>query len=129
MANLIVHNSTLKTLALANARLAPEEPLWTPEHLRDYESLSDGCSGGLSRLYALGGKNISCHWCCVCHDFLYELGGHRKDRREADQLLRECAACAGKFEGWRGVLRRTWRWFRAWVMYVAVRCFGGRYWG
>ena len=118
-----------QALGLANARLAPGQSPWTLEQLRDYESLSDGCSGGLSRLYALGGKNISCHWCCVCHDFLYEIGGPAKARKAADKLLRECAANAGKFEGWRAPLRRAWRWTRSWVMYAAVRLCGGRYWG
>ena len=119
---MVMDSFTQKALELAN-RQAPGG--WTLAHLRDYESLSDGCSGGLSWVYTLGGKQISCHWCCICHDFLYELGGGKAARKEADKLLRECAAKAGKFEGWRAPFRRGWRWFRSWVMYVAVRVFGG----
>ena len=89
--------------------------------LADYESLSDGCSGGLSWLYALGGREISCHRCCVAHDFLYGWGGTDTDRKKADTLLRWCAAGSGSG----GKIRRVWCAFRSWVMYVAVRLFGG----
>jgi hypothetical protein len=97
--------------------------------LADYALFSDGCSGRLSWLYSLSGKQISCHMCCVAHDFLYEWGGSGHDRKLADALLRICAANVGSFEGWRAPFRRAWRSFRAWIMYGAVRTFGSFYWG
>lgn len=93
--------------------------------LVSYEPLSDGCSGGMSWLYAIGGHTISCHRACVAHDYLYDQGGTAKDRRKADKLLRWCAARSGDFSGWRGPFRKLWRHFRAWVMYAAVRLFAG----
>ena len=93
--------------------------------------VSNGCSGGLSWLYALGGKSISCEQCCHIHDIDYELGGTRKDRAAADRRLRECAARAGSFPpGWKGAVRRGWRSFRAWMMWAVIRLCGGRgkYW-
>lgn len=93
--------------------------------LPSYEPLSDGCSGGLSRLYAIGGHTISCHRACVAHDYLYDQGGTPNDRKKADKLLRRCAARSGDFTGWPGPFRRLWRYFRAWVMYAAVRLFAG----
>ena len=94
-------------------------------NLADYEIMSDGCSGGLSWLYALGGKKISCYKCCVAHDFLYGWGGTKKDRKKADQLLQWCAANSGDFSGWNGSLKRIWRWMRSWIMYAGVRIAGG----
>lgn len=88
--------------------------------LEDYASLSDGCSGGLSWAYSLAGKKISCHNCCVAHDFLYSWGGTEEDRKKADKLLRDCAAKAGG--------GGAWRWFRAQVMYAAVRMFAASHW-
>jgi len=38
--------------------------------------------------------------CCVEHDITYWCGGSRSDRREADRLLRACAARS--VTGWRG---------------------------
>lgn len=96
--------------------------------LLDYEPLSDGCSGGLSRLYALGGREISCHLCCVAHDFLYEWGGNDRDRKKADQLLQWCAARAGSASGWKAPFRYVWRWARSWLIYGALRLCGG-WWG
>lgn len=93
--------------------------------LADYEALSDGCSGGLSQLYALAGREMSCHTCCVAHDFLYEWGGTGEDRKKADGLLQWCAAKSGDFTGWKGPFRKAWRWVRSWVMYAAVRAAGG----
>lgn len=78
----------------------------------------NGCSGGLSLVYALAGRRISCEDCCDLHDLRYQVGGDAADRLAADRELRECAGSAG---GWRRA--------RAWVMYAAVRVFGGRYWG
>jgi len=79
--------------------------------------VSNGCSGGLSWLYALGDKSISCEQCCHIHDIDYQLGGTRKDRAAADKRLRDCAGQRG---GWRKA--------RAWVIWAAVRCCGWRYW-
>ncbi|MDL2313404.1 hypothetical protein LJC36_00310 [Desulfovibrio sp. OttesenSCG-928-C14] len=95
----------------------------------DYESVSDGCSGGLSAVYAIAGRKISCHWICVLHDFLYTLGGDEMARHFADILLMHGAAGTGKFAGWRASLRRVWRWCRSRVMLAAVRVGGRRYWG
>lgn len=89
----------------------------------------NGCSGGLSRLYALAGRDISCVDCCDRHDLLYQLGGSARDRKAADRELRACAAAAGSFPpGWRGYVRRLWRGFRAWGMYAVVRVCGRWYW-
>lgn len=122
-------NCTARALALANRRPGPGGGRWELGHIEGCAITSDACSGGLSRFYRkLLEQPISCRWCCVCHDFLYGVGGTDKDRRAADRLLRDCAARAGKFTGWRGPLRRVWRLARAWVMYAAVRLFGGRYW-
>lgn len=121
---------TAHALALARRQPGPGGDPWTLEHIRGCAITSDACSGGLSWFYkALMKQDISCHWCCVCHDFLYSVGGEARHRKAADILLRECAASAGKFSGRRAPFRRVWRSFRAWVMYAAVRVFGGRYWG
>ncbi len=85
----------------------------------------DGCSGGISWLYAIGGKHISCEDCCNIHDIDYQLGGTAAERKTADLQLRDCAAASAANSGW---LVRSWSTARAWVMYVAVRMFGGRYW-
>ncbi len=34
----------------------------------------DGCSGGISWIYAIGGKAISCQECCNRHDIDYQFG-------------------------------------------------------
>jgi hypothetical protein len=80
----------------------------------------DGCSGGLSWLYALGGKSISVEQCCHRHDIDYQLGGTAKERKDADSRLLECAvAKAGD---------SAFKRFRAYVVWAAVRLFGGGYW-
>lgn len=91
----------------------------------------NGCSGGFSVAYFLFfGRKPSCEDCCNMHDLRYQLGGSAADRKQADKELRKCAANAGNFPaGWQGAARFLWRGFRAWVMYAAVRLFGGRYWG
>ena len=86
----------------------------------DLPLISNGCSGGLSWLYALGGDSISCEQCCHRHDIDYELGGNAAERKAADKRLRDCAL--GKAGG-NGFKR-----FRAHVMYAAVRAFGGPFW-
>ena len=115
-------------------------------NLEAYEPMSDGCSGGLSWLYALGGTKISCHRACVAHDYLYDQGGTARDRKKADKLLRWCAAVPPSLPRltdtpgtWWGAMksaarhladclwwpmRRAWRQFRAWVMYAGVRLVG-----
>lgn len=77
----------------------------------------NGCSGGVSWLYALGGRHISCAGCCNRHDIDYQLGGTPIMRKEADLRLRQCAGAAG---GWKRV--------RAWGMWVAVRVAGRWHW-
>lgn len=79
--------------------------------------ICDGCSGGLSWLYALAGRHISCEDCCNVHDIDYQLGGGKHDRREADARLRDCAAKGGGF-----------RPCRAFVMWAGVRLCGWAYW-
>lgn len=79
--------------------------------------ICDGCSGGLSWVYALGGRHISCEDCCNIHDIDYQLGGSAAERADADKRLRDCS---GERGGWRKC--------RAWVMWAAVRLCGGRYW-
>lgn len=109
-----------ETIAYAASRgIAPEElPL-----------ICDGCSGGLSWVYALGGKSISCEQCCHIHDIDYQLGGTRQERADADKRLRRCAAKAGDFPpGWQGTARRAWRGFRAWVMWAVLRITGWSCW-
>lgn len=109
--------------------------------LLEYESKSDGLSGGVSKLYALLDRLISCHKAGVVHDFLYDRGGTKRDRLMADRLFCYSAALSGSFiPGWLEdrfkkstcslfwlvpFARLNWRVFRAGVMYVAVRLFGG----
>ena len=97
----------------------------------DLPLIVNGCSGGLSWVYRLTfGRDISCESCCDWHDLLYFLGGTASDRKRADQRLRTCARHAGHFPpGLTGSARRVWRWLRSWLMYLAVRLFGRRYWG
>ena len=77
----------------------------------------NGCSGGISWLYALGGRRMSCEGCCNLHDIDYQLGGTPAMRTLADQRLRHCAGAAG---GWKRA--------RAWAMWAAVRLAGHWYW-
>lgn len=121
---------TARALALANWQSpGPGGQPWALHHIEGCATTSDACSGGLSWFYKkVMGQDISCHWCCICHDFLYSIGGGRFDRLRADFLLLCCAATAGKFEGWRGPFRRFWRGFRAVIMFVAVRVFGANHW-
>ena len=113
-----VYSDTVIAYAAARGIAADELPL-----------VSNGCSGGLSWVYALGGNTISCEQCCHIHDIDYELGGTRADRKAADRRLRDCAAKAGNCPpGWKGTARKAWRGFRAWVIWAAVRCFGWYYW-
>lgn len=114
-----------RALALANAQSPFGERAWNAADIRAYQSLSDGCSGKLSWAYGLAGEKISCHDCCVLHDFLYEIGGDAAARKEADKLLRQCAWAVQSTGGWLG---RKWRQCRAWIMYAAVRLFAGKYW-
>lgn len=79
--------------------------------------ICDGCSGGLSWLYALGGKAVSCEECCNRHDIDYQLGGTRQDRADADARLYQCASQPG-----------GWKRLRAAAMWVTVRIFGWWYW-
>lgn len=116
-----------RTLGLAWMQTGLQD--WEDHHIMGCETTSDACSGGLSWFYGIFmQQNISCHWCCICHDFLYSIGGNEAARKRADALLRDCAATAGKFEGWRAPLRKIWRWFRAQVMYAAVRIAGKSHW-
>lgn len=123
------------------------------QELIKYEPQSDGLSGGVSKLYGLLGRLISCHKAGVAHDWLYERGGTAHDRLMADRLFCYSAAMSGKFiPGWLETwfnqqggklpvrivisLRNTAVWWipfaqlgwcvvRALIMYSAVRVFGG----
>ncbi len=99
---------------------------YSPEALAE---ISDGCSGKLSWLHRkLFGREIACTYCCDEHDLAYFEGGTAEDRKAADWRFRLCIQSAGKFNGWRGPLRRVWRFTLSWMMYAAVRLFGSRYW-
>jgi hypothetical protein len=122
--------------------------------ITDYAPKSDGLSGGVSWLYSLRGKLISCHWAGVAHDCLYARGGTELDRLKADRLFCYAAALSGKvipgqLEIWlcqAGSTKRArlaiaarnwlawwlwpfgrliWRIMRALIMYWAIRCFAG----
>ena len=105
-----------KTIAYAATRGLTEDEL---------PLIIDGCSGGLSKLYAIAGRDLACEDCCNRHDIDYQLGGTAAERKIADIQLRDCAAASAANSGW---LVRSWSTVRAWVMYAAVRMFGGRYW-
>ena len=77
----------------------------------------NGCSGGISWMYTLGGRHISCEGCCNRHDIDYQLGGTPANRKASDRRLRDCAGAAGR-----------WKRVRAWAMWVAVRVAGRWYW-
>ena len=113
-------------LALANRHARPSGRAWIRQDIENYAPLSDGCSGRLSWIYALAGKEISCHGCCVLHDWLYQLGGGRKARRDADRLLMVCAANTGDLSKW---WRKAGRWTRSRIMYATVRVLGRWFWG
>lgn len=94
---------------------------YSPEALAD---ICDGCSGGLSWLHKkLFGNEIACAYCCDEHDVAYFEGGSPVDRKLADTRLRLCVQQAGS----PGC--PAWRFALSWIMYAAVRLFGGRYWG
>jgi len=74
---------------------------------------SDGCSGGLSITWRfITGHAPPFESCCCAHDYLYWRGGTNLERQEADRILRLCVADIGY-----PVL--------AWVIWLAVRFFGG----
>lgn len=63
----------------------------------DPELHSDGCSGGMSALYAklaflhpVHGNELRWRSCCVIHDKAYYYGGGKAKKKEADQELRAC---------------------------------------
>lgn len=73
-----------------------------------------GCTALPDWLYRLIGWNELCE-CCYDHDRAYDRGGTEEDRSRADQALRVCWRAAGSSA------------VRAWVVYQAVRWFGGKY--
>ena len=93
----------------------------------DLELIINGCSGGFSWAYRLMfGRAPSCEGCCDLHDLRYQLGGGAAERKAADVELHDCARASGNFPpGFKGAMRKLWRACRAWVMYCAVRVFGG----
>jgi hypothetical protein len=121
-------DSSFIDAAVARANTLGHGTVYTARSFWDYAPLSDGCSGGLSKFYALMGKKISCDMECRLHDWLYTLGGKPPDRLFADRLLRKAAARAGNFDWpWKPV-RRVWRWLRAWLMYALIRVCGEERW-
>lgn len=73
---------------------------------------SDGCSGGMSRLWPIVfGSSPPWEGCCITHDYAYWKGGTREDRRVADAALFDCVAKSS---------HPVW----AWLMWAAVRVFG-----
>lgn len=83
----------------------------------DLPLVCNGCSGGISPLYAIAGRGISCVECCNRHDIDYALGGSGADRKAADTRLLACALEKAGKNGWKR--------FRAYVMYGVVRACGG----
>lgn len=109
---------------LSFANKSSTERMWTFEHILDFESLSDGCSGGLSKLYAIFNKKISCHWCCVLHDFLYMVGGTCKTRKEADKIFLKCMNDLNKRST---SINKVFKYMRSRCIYIIVRLFGSNY--
>lgn len=78
----------------------------------DYPFTTDGCSGGMSRLWRRLFKTPP-PWegCCEAHDRLYWRGGTAQQRSMADYKLMACVARRG-YPGW------------AFLMWLAVRVGG-----
>ena len=77
---------------------------------------SDGCSGGVSRLWRLRlGGPPPWEGCCLDHDRAYWRGGTARERWRADAALHACVVANGH-PGW------------ALTMWLAVRFFGHPYW-
>ena len=62
---------------------------------------SDGCSGGMSSIYAKltflhdkHGEKLKWHQCCVIHDKAYYYGGSQSEKKYADKNLKECVGKA-----------------------------------
>ncbi len=58
---------------------------------------SDGCSGGMSAIYSRStflhkkyGKKLPWRSCCEIHDKAYYYGGSKKEKKEADEKLKQC---------------------------------------
>lgn len=84
------------------------------------EFTSDGCSGGMSWLYAklTGGKELPWHGCCRDHDLPYWLGGTWRERAKADRGLRGCVQNKGG----------PWYYLLGWIMWAGVRVGGMAAW-
>jgi hypothetical protein len=80
------------------------------------EFVTDGCSGGMSRLWrAVIGNGPPWEDCCETHDLAYWSGGTRADRRVADRRLRTCVIIKGY----------PWHWWWGWIIWIGVRIGGG----
>ena len=97
-----------KTIAYAAERGIDEDEL---------PLICDGCSGGLSSLYALFSKKVYCHECCNIHDIDYQIGGNSKDRKDADERFRICCSQGSIFNQ-----------FKARCLWLIVRLAGNKYW-
>jgi hypothetical protein len=60
---------------------------------------SDGCSGGMSSIYAKlkflhpkYGKTLAWQHCCETHDRAYYKGGSQEEKKMADKKLRDCVS-------------------------------------
>ena len=76
----------------------------------------DGCTVLSGVHLKLFGVDMPFRGCCDEHDLFYEQGGGWRDRWLADRLLRECVTASGHAAA-------------AWIMWAAVRVFGGSHWG
>lgn len=84
--------------------------------LPDYPFTTDGCSGGMSKVWKLfSNKPTPWESCCVSHDYDYWKGGTEMHRLRSDFRLYHCV----KSRGYPGI---------ALIMYYSVRIFGHRYW-
>ena len=65
----------------------------------DAEKHSDGCSGGMSAMYAKmtflhknHNNKLRWHECCVIHDKAYYYGGTKQEKKQADKALSQCVS-------------------------------------
>lgn len=72
------------------------------------------------------GQSDKCTWwfdgdwesCCLVHDAAYHYGGTARQRKQADQWLRDCVIDQGGIG----------HWFMGWIMYFGVRVFAHPAW-
>lgn len=80
------------------------------------QAIANGCSGGITWFYrTFLGRDIGCQYCCDEHDLAYHDGGSAADRALADYRFWACMVDSGRAG-------------RAFLFWLAVRCFGWAYW-